>query len=127
MKSVQALCGKSHCRIKAECNYRLVEVIVNRFGHADHSQALLCQYTRNGERPITPNRDQRVNLMELKRANQFIRPIDLPDAASVILDGIMQGVVAIGCPDNGPAEVRYPAHPVAREPDQSAVDVLLRK
>jgi hypothetical protein len=65
--------------------------------------------------------------MELKRANQFIRPIDLPDAAIVILDGIMQGVVTIGCPDNGPAEVRNPAHPVAREPDQSAIDVLLGK
>ncbi len=80
-QSVDALRGEADRRVEAERLDRLVEVVVDRLGHADDAQPGLVESLGDLQRAVAADRDESVDVADGEQLDELVGAIDL-DVAS---------------------------------------------
>ena len=105
---------------------RLVEIVVDRLGHADHAQAGLVQALGDGQRTVAADRHEGVDVADGEQLDELVGAVDLDVAAVGLAHRVGGRVAAVGRAEDRAAEVDDAAHGFAGQLDNAAVAVALR-
>ena len=67
--------------VEAERRRRLVEVVVDRLGHADDPQPGVVQAVGDRQRAVAADRDQGVDVVRLEQPDELVGAVDLDPRA----------------------------------------------
>jgi hypothetical protein len=93
----------------------LVEVVVDRLRYADDAQALLVQGVGDGQRAVTADRHQGIDLLARKELENLAGKVHVLGRAVRHLHREMQGIPLVGGAQDGAAQVSDAAHLLARQ------------
>ncbi len=127
VQAVKCFGGESHGSIEAEGHIRFIEVVIDCFGHRDHSQPAFRKYAGDRQRPIATHRDQRIDGVQAEPAHDLIAAIDFLCGAIGMHDWVLQRILAIARPQDRAAQVRDATDAFARQRDEPTVRVFLRR
>ena len=110
---VDALRGEADRGVEAERLLRLVEVVVDRLGHADHPQSGLVQAVGDRQRAVAADRDERVDVAGGEQLHELLGAVDLDVGAVGLAHRVRGGVAAVGGAEDRAAVVDDAADDVA--------------
>ncbi|MNX90407.1 hypothetical protein D3C86_1224530 [compost metagenome] len=99
---VDGLGGRGHRRVEAEGLVRRVEVVVDGLGDADQVHALLGQVVPDAEGAVAADEDQRIQAQLVVAADHLVRHV-LEHGLAILDDRVLEGVAAVGGPEDGAA------------------------
>src|SRR5687767_4725513 len=76
MQAIDGLGGDVHGRVETKSHFCPVDVVVNRFGHADNWYATLIHVVRKVQGTVSANDDQGIQFLILDGLNDFGGNID---------------------------------------------------
>ena len=111
-------------RVKSKSDLRRRQIVVDRFGHSNDGEPLVEKCGSDPERPVSADRDERVQPPLPKQVDDLVGAVHEIDGAVIALDGPAQRIAPIGGPEDGSPDVRDAAY---RLPCQIEHPVILEE
>src|SRR5690606_3473699 len=99
---IEAVRRDLHCGLEPKGHISCGQVIIYRFGYANHRYALLEEGLRNALRPISSYIDDRIKLQRFEFLDKHVRPIFKDNGAVRLFDRKVKWVPFVCCFENCP-------------------------
>ena len=127
VQPVYAFGGEGHCRVEAEGGEGLVQVVVDRLGHADDAQAFEVQGIGDGEGSVAADRHERIQFLLREEFQDLVRAIHILRGAVRHFHRKMQGIALVGRAEDRASLACDSAHLFAREAEHTALGIAFRE